>query len=133
MITDATDSAAAFGERTAWIRNAQEPVREFLRTETGSAVVLLAATAAALIWANLDRSSYETLWTTQLSIRVGASGISLDFRHWVNEGLMTFYFLVIGLEARREFDLGELRDRRRRALPAIAALGGMLVRSASTC
>jgi Na+/H+ antiporter NhaA len=67
------------------------------------------------------------VWTTRLSIHVGASGISADLRHWVNEGLMTFFFLVVGLEAKREFDVGELRERRRLAVPVLAALGGMAV------
>jgi Na+/H+ antiporter NhaA len=60
-----------------------------------------------------------------LSIRLGDAGIAQDLRHWVNEGLMTFFFLVVGLEARRELDLGQLRERRRLALPVVAALGGM--------
>jgi Na+/H+ antiporter NhaA len=102
-------------------------VRDFLRTETGGAVVLVAATAAALIWVNIDASSYETVWTTKLSIRLGGSGVSQDLRSWVNNFLMAFFFLVMALEARREVDLGELRDRRRLILPAAAALGGMLI------
>jgi Na+/H+ antiporter NhaA len=89
--------------------------------------VLLAATAVALAWVNLDQSSYEDVWRTKLSIRIGGSGVAMDLREWVNQGLMAFFFLVIGLEARREFDLGELRDRRRLALPVAAALGGMLI------
>ena len=60
-------------------------------------------------------------------MRLGGSGISLDLRHWVNEGLMTLFFLVVGLEAKRELDLGELRERRRLTIPAVAALGGMSV------
>ena len=126
-MTDSTAAAAPFRGRTAWIRNLEAPVREFLRTETGGAVVLLAAAAIALVWVNADASSYDSVWRTKLSIRIGGSGISQDLRHWVNEGLMAFFFLVVGVEARREFDLGELRDRRRVALPAAAALGGMLV------
>ena len=105
----------------------QTPLREFLATETGSAAVLLAATIVALVWVNLDESSYSSLWTTELSIAVGGHGISLDLREWVNSGLMTFFFFVVGLEARREFDLGELRERRRVALPVLAGLGGMVV------
>jgi Na+/H+ antiporter NhaA len=67
------------------------------------------------------------VWGTELSIRIGGSGISQTLHQWVNDGLMTFFFLVIALEARREFDLGELRDRRRLTLPAVAAIGGMAV------
>ena len=105
----------------------QTPLREFLRTETGGAAVLLAAAVAALVWVNVDVSSYDSLWATTLSIEVGGTGVSLDLREWVNSGLMTFFFFVVGLEARREFDLGELRERRRFALPLLAGIGGMAV------
>jgi Na+/H+ antiporter NhaA len=82
----------------------------------------------ALLWANSPWShSYESVWTTKLSIQIGHSGISQDLRSWVNKGLMTFFFLVAGLEAKRELDVGSLRERRRVALPFIAALGGMAV------
>ena len=116
-----------FSGRTAWARSLQGPLRDFLATEIGSAVVLLAAAIAALAWANIDLHSYESLWHTDLSIQVGSSGISQDLRDWVNNGLMTFFFFVVGLEVRREFDVGELRERRRLALPVLAALGGMIV------
>jgi Na+/H+ antiporter NhaA len=105
----------------------ETPLREFLRTETGSAAVLLAAAVAALVWVNVDASSYDSLWGTTLSIDLGGAGVALDLRHWVNSGLMTFFFVVVGLEARREFDLGELRERRRFALPLLAGVGGMAV------
>ncbi len=117
---------ASFSERTAWARNLAAPIRSFLRTESGSATVLLAATVAALVWANSPwADSYESVWETQLSIQLGGDGISLDLRHWINEGLMTLFFLVVGLEAKRELDLGALRDRQRLAIPFFAALGGM--------
>ena len=114
-----------FSRRTAWVRNVPTPLREFLSTETGGAAVLLAATIAALAWVNIDASSYNGIWETTLSINLGDAGVALDLRHWVNSGLMTFFFFVVGLEARREFDLGELRERRRFALPLLAAIGGM--------
>jgi Na+/H+ antiporter NhaA len=82
---------------------------------------------AGLLWANIDHASYERVWTTTLSITVGDAGISQSLQGWINTGLMAFFFFVIGLEARREFDLGELRDRRRVTLPVVAGLGGMLV------
>jgi Na+/H+ antiporter NhaA len=127
LTTDADGDAAAYAGRTAWARNLATPVRDFLGTETGSASVLLAGTLLALLWANSPWShSYESLWTTKLTIRVGGDGISTDLRHWVNEGLMTFFFLVVGLEAKRELDLGELRERRRLTIPMLAALGGMI-------
>jgi len=121
----AQTSGGLFSERTAWARNLETPLREFLRTETGSAVFLLAATVVALVWVNIDASSYRTVWQTQFSLHIGGAGVSQDLRHWVNSGLMTFFFLVVGLEARREFDMGELRDRRRVALPLLAGLVGM--------
>jgi Na+/H+ antiporter NhaA len=119
---------SSFTGKTAWARNLATPVRDFLSAETGGAVVLIAAVAAALIWANAPWSdSYESFWTTKLAITIGGGGISLDLRHWVNEGLMTFFFLVVGLEAKRELDTGELRERQRLAIPVFAALGGMAV------
>ena len=120
--------AAPYTGRTAWARSLAAPVRSFLGTETGSAIVLLTGALLALLWANSPWShSYESLWSTRLAVRIGSDGISLDLRHWVNEGLMTMFFLVVGLEAKRELDLGELRERRRLTIPAAAALGGMIV------
>ncbi|MDX6569632.1 MAG: hypothetical protein QOH15_2210, partial [Gaiellales bacterium] len=103
------------------------PVRAYLRAEAGSSIVLLAATIAALVWANAFSSSYLSFWSTELSVTVAHSSIAEDLRHWVNEGLMAFFFFVVGLEARREFDMGELRERRRITLPVLAGLGGMTV------
>src|SRR5262249_40917856 len=122
---DPSGRALPFSGLTAWSRNLQTPLRDFLSTETGGAAVLLAAALAALAWINIDSSSYGSFWATTLSIRVGGSGVSLSLREWVNSGLMTLFFFVVGLEARREIDLGELRERRRFALPLAAALGGM--------
>jgi Na+/H+ antiporter NhaA len=118
---------APFAEKTAWGRNLASPVRDFLTTETGGAALMLAATVAALVWANVGTSSYESTWTTVLSVRIGHAGVTMDLRHWINQGLMTLFFLVVGLEAKRELDLGELRERRRIVLPAAAAVGGVLV------
>jgi Na+/H+ antiporter NhaA len=113
--------------RTAWARNLETPLRQFLRTETGSAAILLAATVAALVWANAAAGSYESLWSSRLSVSLGSMGLSDTLHGWVNSGLMTFFFLVVGLEARREFDMGELRERRRLTLPLLIGLGGMIV------
>ncbi len=120
-------SASPFSLRTVWTQNLQTPLRRFLRTETGSAAVLLAATVAALAWANIDPSGYAATWHTELVIRSGTRGLADSWQGWVNSGLMAFFFLVAGLEARREFDMGELRQRRRLALPLVVALGGMVV------
>jgi Na+/H+ antiporter NhaA len=116
--------SARFTGRTAWARSIQTPLREFLHTETGGAAVLLGAAVAALLWVNVDAGSYDSVWTTRLSIDLDGHGVALDLRDWVNSGLMTFFFFVVGLEARREFDLGELRERRRFALPLLAGIGG---------
>ncbi|HLY51136.1 MAG TPA: Na+/H+ antiporter NhaA [Solirubrobacteraceae bacterium] len=124
-MSDSSATAGSFSGRTAWARNLEEPVRLFLRTETGGAAILLAASVAALIWVNVAAVSYARVWNTTLSVRIGGGGVSESLRLWVNNGLMAFFFLAVGLEARREFDLGELRDRRRMVLPAAAALGGM--------
>jgi Na+/H+ antiporter NhaA len=128
---EAPEAGDARGQRfpfgTVWAPSRQTPLRRYLRTETASAAVLLAATLAALAWANIDPAGYAATWSTQLSIKVGSAGLVASLQEWVNSGLMAFFFLVAGLEARREFDMGELRDRRRLALPLLVGLGGMVV------
>ena len=126
-MTEPPVQTAPLSGRTAWARNLRPPLRMFLRTETGSARVLLGATLAALAWANIDPSGYAGVWATELSVRLGGWELAQDLRGWVNSGLMTFFFFVIGLEARREFDLGEFRDRRRVTLPVLVGIGGMVV------
>jgi Na+:H+ antiporter, NhaA family len=121
--------------RPTWSRSARrlprrivQPLQAFLQTETSSAVLLLGATALALAWANSPwQDSYEEVWSTLLTIDVGGWSISEDLRHWVNDGLMSLFFLVVGLEIKREFLIGELRDPRAAALPVVAAVGGMVV------
>ncbi|RKR91115.1 sodium/proton antiporter (NhaA family) [Micromonospora pisi] len=113
--------------RTTRTRDLTAPLRMFIRTEAGSAGVLVAAIAGALLWSNLGPHSYEAFWQTRFSIRLGDWSVGYDLRTWVNSGLMTLFFLVVGLEARREFDLGDLRDRRRFLLPALAGITGMLL------
>jgi Na+/H+ antiporter NhaA len=126
-VTDSGSSGSLFSLHTVWGRNGQTPLRQFLRTETGSSAVLLAAALAALAWANVDAPGYAAAWQTRLSIRIGTAGIADSLHGWVNSGLMTLFFLVVGLEARREFDMGELRERRRLALPVVVGAGGMIV------
>ncbi len=118
-----TVSPGWFVERTMWA-DRLTPLRRFVRTETCGAAVLIAAALAGLVWANLG-GSYQEVWDTPVAVTFGEEGIHLSLREWVNSGLMTFFFFVIGLEARREFDLGELRERRRLVLPLLAAVGGM--------
>lgn len=109
-------------------RRLAAPLREFIATQNSSAVILLAATLAALVWANSPWvASYEQLWGTALAIQIGGATLSLDLRHWINDGLMALFFFVAGLEIRRELDMGDLRERRRIASPVIAAFGGMVV------
>jgi Na+/H+ antiporter NhaA len=121
----ASDRDAGDEQHTAWTRLGA-PMRDFLSTETGGAAVLVAAIAAALVWANLPWwHSYASFWHTTLAIRLGSHVLSANLRSWVNEGLMTLFFLVVGLEATRELSLGDLRERRRIAIPVLAAVGGM--------
>jgi Na+:H+ antiporter, NhaA family len=106
------------------------PFQRFMATETAGGIVLLAAAVVAVVWANSPwADQYERLWGTELSIRLG--GLleldHLDLRSWVNDALMTVFFLVVGLEIKRELVHGDLRDRRAVTLPAVAALGGMMV------
>ena len=110
---------------TDWTWRRETPLSRFLSTESGSAVVLLAATVVALVWANVATASYQAVWHTTLSVQLGGSGLTMDLVGWVNSGLMTFFFFVVGLEARREFDLGELRERCRMVLPVTAGIAGM--------
>jgi NhaA family Na+:H+ antiporter len=103
-------------------------LREFLATETAGGLFLVVAAIVALVWANSPwQEGYDALWHTELGVHLGHWEIELDLRHWVNDGLMAIFFLVVGLEVKRELLLGELRDRRRAALPVIAAVGGMIV------
>ena len=123
-----TPSARVPAGRTTWVRNLARPVRVFVATEVGSAVILLAAALAALLWANSPwGSTYEEVWSTDLSIRLAGAELSHSLRDWINDGLMALFFFVVALEIRRELDMGELRDRRRVAVPVLAALGGMTV------
>ncbi|MBC7375452.1 MAG: Na+/H+ antiporter NhaA [Frankiales bacterium] len=102
--------------------------RHYLKTEAGGAVLLLLATLTALIWANSPVSgSYERLWGTTLSLQLGDSGITESLRHWVNDGLMALFFLLVGLEIARELSIGEYRDKRAVIAPALAALGGLVL------
>lgn len=102
--------------------------RLFLATEAGSALLLLGAALAALIWANVPGwASYDAFWSTIASIRIGDVGLSLDLRHWVNDAGMAIFFLIVGLEINHEVSVGDLRSVRSVAAPALGALGGLAV------
>jgi NhaA family Na+:H+ antiporter len=109
-------------------RRIVRPLQEFLSTATASGTMLLLAAVVALVWANSPwGDAYEGFWSTPAEFRLGTWAIGDDLRHWVNDGLMTLFFLVVGLEIKREFQTGELQDRRAAALPVVAAIGGMIV------
>jgi NhaA family Na+:H+ antiporter len=113
------------------IRNAAaqiaRPLQEFLRTETTGGVLLLVAACAALVWVNLPNDSYLDFWGKHVAIDLGFVDLNLTLVEWVNDGLMTIFFFVVGLEIKRELLSGELAGARRAALPVAAAIGGMLV------
>lgn len=101
---------------------------DYIRTEGGSAGLLVLAALIALFWANSPASDlYERIWHTELTITVGGGTLAMDLHHWVNDALMVVFFFVVGLEVRREFSVGELTDRRRLVVPVVAGIGGMLV------
>ena len=103
------------------------PLPDFLYVEAAGGAVLVAAIVAALVWANAAHVSYEDLWTTTFTVGFPDHHLTLTLREWVNDGLMTIFFFVVGLEIKRELVEGELRDPRKAAMPAVAALGGMVV------
>lgn len=122
------------GVRPPWSRTSRpvprrvlRPIREFMRLEVAGGVVLLVASVAALIWANAAPGGYVSFWATDLTLAVGDHSITESLLHVVNDGLMTIFFLVIGLEVKRELVLGELSSRQAALLPVFAAAGGVLV------
>jgi Na+/H+ antiporter NhaA len=112
---------------TVWKHRHVAPLRRLLSGDTGGATILVAAILVALVWINVDQASYEGLWQMPVSIQIGGWGVSQPLGLWVNTGLMTLFFFVVGLEARREFDIGELRQRVRVVLPVLAGVAGMVV------
>ena len=103
-------------------------MRDFLRAEAAGGLALLLGSVAALLWVNvIDAGSYASFWGTHLNIGIGDASIDESLGHWVNDGLMTFFFFLISLEIKRELVTGQLRHPKRAALPIIAALGGIVV------
>ncbi|HMN98372.1 MAG TPA: Na+/H+ antiporter NhaA [Miltoncostaeaceae bacterium] len=122
------------GVRMPWSRSGRPvprrvlgPIRQFTQLEIAGGVVLLAASVIALIWANVATGSYESFWSTDVTITIGDHSITENLLHVVNDGLMTIFFLVIGLEVKRELVLGELSTRQAALLPMFAAFGGVIV------
>jgi len=108
-------------------RKALAPVERFLSIEAASGVVLLSVAVVALIWANSPwRHLYTSLWHAPLGLRLGPWSFERDLHFWINDGLMTVFFFVVGLEIRREIHRGELSELRRATLPLAAAIGGMV-------
>ena len=130
MTTPASRSDESVPRQQLALGQLTQALRNYLATETGSAVLLIAASVVALAWANSPWSeTYASLWSTVLSIRVGARELSLDLQHWVNDAFMVLFFFV-GLEVRREISVGELQERRSLVLPMVAALGGAVIPAA---
>jgi len=120
---------------TTWIHSERglpsrfvRPLLRFTRIESASGLVLLVAAALALFWANAPfGDTYERFWTTPVEVTIGTFHLEETLRLVVNDGLMAIFFFVVGLEIKRELVTGDLRDPRAAALPALAALGGMVV------
>ncbi len=141
-MTEAADdggSRRARPDRRTWIqsdrripRRIARPLREFLDIEAAGGVVLLAATVASLILANSPAGdSIASFWEEEVTLlEFGGFQLTETLGHWVNDGLMAIFFFVVGLEIKRELVTGDLRDPRRAALPAIAAVGGMVLPAA---
>jgi Na+:H+ antiporter, NhaA family len=112
-------------------RTVARPITRFLHVEAASGVLLLAAAVVALVWVNSPWSaSYHDLWTTDVALTVGRHTLDADLRHWVNDGLMALFFFVLGLEIKQELVSGQLASVRAAAVPALGALGGMVVPAA---
>jgi Na+:H+ antiporter, NhaA family len=107
-------------------RRILSPLAEFMQKESTGGVLMLGATIVALVWANTFTDGYHGLWEEHLTLWPGDFTITEELRLWVNDALMAIFFFVVGLEIKREMVHGELRDPKKAALPAIAALGGML-------
>jgi Na+/H+ antiporter NhaA len=104
------------------------PARRLLRSGVAGAALMVVATVVALVWANSPwADSYDALWHTELALRLGDAEIAMDLQHWVNDGLMVFFFFLIGMEVRRELSMGELVQRSRLTVPTLAAVAGLVL------
>jgi len=109
----------------AWLRRRLR-LRDMQINETYAAVALTAATITALVWANVGHS-YHSFWQTPASLAIGPFKVELSLHGWVDEGLMTAFFFMVGLDVRRDLTLGELRLPGRALLPVVSAIGGLVV------
>ena len=104
------------------------PIERFMAAESAGGILLLASAVAALVWVNSPwADSYHQVWHIQLGLRFGGRPYAMSLEHWVNDGLMAVFFVVVGLEIKRELLIGELASVRRASLPVAAAVGGMVV------
>ena len=109
-------------------RTVIRPLQAFLQTAIASSLLLLVAVVVAVLWANSPwKDAYHHVLDTEVGLGVGAWRLSGTVHFWINEGLMTLFFLVVGLEIKRELTVGELRRWRAAVLPVVAAIGGMAV------
>lgn len=119
---------SSFARHATPARTLPAAVTRFIRTESAGGIALVGAAVVAMVWANSPWSHvYDDFWHTPLALQVGPLHLDQDLRHFVNDGLMALFFFLVGLEIKREATQGELTDRRVAALPAFAALGGMVV------
>src|SRR5277367_3448801 len=121
------EKSAPNSKRDEFFQTPMSMLDRFVRSETSGSILLFGATIAALIWANSPwSSSYFAFW--KFPLPVGRRPLfSMDIHHWIDDGLMVLFFLVVGLEIKREIVKGELSSFRQAALPIIAALGGMIL------
>src|SRR5262245_33115860 len=116
------------GARETLVDRWVQPLVRFMHVEAASGVVLLAATAVALLLANSPAAAaFANIWDTRVGLTLGGFQLEKPLLLWINDGLMSIFFFVVGLEIKRELVAGELRDPRNAALPIAGALGGMVV------
>ena len=121
------ESAPPNSTQSRFLAHPRSMLESFIHSETSGAILLFAATVVALAWANsLWSASYFALWKMQLKIGLHPL-FSISLYHWIDDGLMAIFFLVIGLEIKREVVKGELSSLRQATLPIVAALGGMIL------
>jgi NhaA family Na+:H+ antiporter len=130
-MTVSRDEAEPIDRRRLSLERLARLWQKFLHVESASGLVLLGATCIALLASNSPvAAAYHDFWQTSLGLEIGQFQLRYSLEHWVNDGLMTIFFFVVGLEVKRELVEGELRDARRAMLPIVAAIGGMIVPAA---